>query len=490
MTGSRTHAANGELLFLAGGGAAALERARPLLAVLGRGVVHLGPTGSGARMKLINNFVCGVQAAALAEAITLIERSGLALDAALSILLSGAPGSPLVNAVAPRMTSRDYTVAFMLALMRKDLTYAMAEGDANGVTLSTAAAARRLFDAALEGGWGQQDFSAVIEAVRRAASPDSRREPPRQPRRSHHMPRSARTILGTLKLPETDAHDLPDSRKRFSDGGQYRIEIPSVEGPRAMEAVLSAADEHEVALHRVSQGSGIMLQTDREIERMVELGRQRGVEVCLFVGPRANWDTGVQAASSGGRVIGSSLRGTDQLVYGIEDVLHANRLGIKSVLVADVGQLMVLGRMKTAGDLPPDFVLKISVTLAAANPATARVLEDLGATSINLPVDLSLAQIAAIRRAVDAAIDFYVESPDDLGGVVRHYEIPELVRVAAPIYLKFGVRNSPGLYPSGYHLEATILALSRERVRRAAIGLGLLRRYTPHAVASPTGVSV
>ena len=163
-------------MFLAGGDAAALERARPLLAVLGRGVVHLGPTGSGARMKLINNFVCGVQAAALAEAITLIERSGLALDAALGILLNGAPGSPLVNALAPRMASRDYTVAFMLALMRKDLTYAMAEGDANGVTLSTAAAARRLFDAALEGGWGQQDFSAVIEAVRTAASPDSGRE--------------------------------------------------------------------------------------------------------------------------------------------------------------------------------------------------------------------------------------------------------------------------------------------------------------------------
>jgi hypothetical protein len=257
-----------------------------------------------------------------------------------------------------------------------------------------------------------------------------------------------------------------------------------------MEAVLSAADEHNVLLHRVSQGSGIMLQTDQEIERMVELGRQRDVEVCLFVGPRANWDTGVQAASSGGRVLGASLRGADQLVYGIEDVLHASTLGIKSVLVADVGQLMVLGRMKAAGDLPSDFVLKVSVTLAAANPATARVLEDLGATSINLPVDLSLSQIAAIRRAVDAAIDFYVESPDDLGGVVRHYEIPELVRVGAPIYLKFGVRNAPGLYPSGYHLESAVLALSRERVRRAGIGLGLLRRYRPQAIASPAGVIV
>jgi hypothetical protein len=209
------------------------------------------------------------------------------------------------------------------------------------------------------------------------------------------------------------------------------------------------------------------------------------VEVCLFVGPRANWDTGVQAASAAGRVLGASLRGADQLVYGIEDVRYACRLGVRSVLVADVGQLMILGKMKAAGDLPSDLVLKISVTLAAANPATARVLEDLGATSINLPVDLSLPQVAALRQAIDAAIDFYVESPDDFGGCVRHYEIPELVRVAAPIYLKFGLRNAPGIYPSGEHLQATVLALSRERVRRAALGLGILRRYSPEAVASP-----
>jgi 3-hydroxyisobutyrate dehydrogenase len=176
VTGSRLHAANGELLFLAGGDAEAVARARPVLDVLGRGVVHLGPIGSGARMKLINNFVCGVQAAALAEAITLIEQSGLALDPALSILLTGAPGSPLVKVVAPRMTSRDYTVAFMLSLMRKDLTYAMADGEESGVPLTTAAAARRLFDAAVQGGWGEHDFSAVIEAVR-AGSAHSRREP-------------------------------------------------------------------------------------------------------------------------------------------------------------------------------------------------------------------------------------------------------------------------------------------------------------------------
>jgi hypothetical protein len=299
----------------------------------------------------------------------------------------------------------------------------------------------------------------------------------------------ASDLLSRAGLPARDAYDLPTSSKRFDDGGQYRIEIPSTEGPRAMEAVVQSAAQYGVAIHRVSQGSGIMLQTDDEIREMVALGRRHGIEVCLFVGPRANWDVGVQAASTSGRVVGSSLRGADQLAYGIEDVLHGAALGVRSILVADLGQLMLLGKMKQAGDLPADFVLKTSVTLAAPNPAAARLLEDLGATSLNLPVDLTLPQIAAVRQAVDVAIDFYIESPDDFGGGVRYYEIPEMVRVAAPIYLKYGLRNSPPLYPAGQHLEGTVLALCRERVRRAAIGLGMLRRYAPDAVASPVAAA-
>jgi hypothetical protein len=298
------------------------------------------------------------------------------------------------------------------------------------------------------------------------------------------------TVLSRFKLPTRDAYDLPSSLKRFADGGQYRVEIPSTEGPRAIDAVMQTARELAVPIHRISQGSGIMLQTDDEIREMVALGKQHAVEVCLFVGPRASWDIGAQAASSAGRVLGASLRGTDQLAFGIEDVLHGVKLGINSILVGDLGHLMLLGRMKRDGDLPADFVLKTSVTLAAANPATARLLEDLGATSINLPVDLALPQIAAIRQTIDTAIDFYIESPDDFGGAVRHYEIPEMVRVAAPVYLKFGLRNHAPLYPAGKHLEHTVLALCRERVRRAAIGLGILRRYAPEAIASPIAVSV
>src|SRR5947199_781651 len=158
--------------------------------------------------------------------------------------------------------------------------------------------------------------------------------------------KSTASILESLNLPARDAYDLPASGKRFADGGQYRIEIPSCEGPRAMEAVVAAAREHDVRIHRVSQGSGVMLQTDAEIERMVALGREHAIEVCLFVGPRANWDSGVQAASASGKVIGSSLRGADQLAYGIEDVRHAAALGIRSVLVADVRPLLGVGKMQ------------------------------------------------------------------------------------------------------------------------------------------------
>jgi Peptidase family U32 len=295
---------------------------------------------------------------------------------------------------------------------------------------------------------------------------------------------ATRRYLSSLGLPGRDLGALPESARRFPDGGQFRVEIPSVEGPAAFRAVLAAGREHGVRVHRVSQGSGVMLQTDAEIEEMVALGAEHDVEVCLFVGPRASWDVGVQATASSGAVVAGALRGADQLVYGIEDVVRAVGLGLRSVLVADVGQLWVLGRMKRSGDLPQDLVLKSSVSLPAANPATARLLEDLGVTTVNLPIDLTLAQIAAVRAAVDVPLDVYVEGADDFGGTVRYYEVPDLVRVAAPVYLKFTVRNAPGIYPSGRHLETVALTTAQERVRRAAIGAAMLRRYYAAAVPS------
>ena len=300
---------------------------------------------------------------------------------------------------------------------------------------------------------------------------------------------ATRDFLRRLGLPAGDAHDLPTSPRRFPDGAQYRVEIPSVEGPRAMAAVLEEAQRYGIVVHRVSQGSGIMLQTDDEIREMARLGRENGTEVSLFVGPRAGWDIGGQVAAGAGKNLGARLRGMEQVVYAIEDIRRGCALGLRGVLLADEGALWVAGEMKRAGELPSDLVLKVSVQMGAANPASILWMERLGAGTYNTPTDLTLAQLAAIRQAVSIPLDVYVEVPDDFGGFVRHYEIPELVRVAAPVYLKFGLRNAPNYYPAGQHLEAQVMSQTRERVRRAALGLRLLQQYYPEATTSQPGAA-
>jgi hypothetical protein len=299
-----------------------------------------------------------------------------------------------------------------------------------------------------------------------------------------------RQFLRGMGLPAGDLHDLPASPQRFADGGQWRVEIPSVEGPNALRAVFETADALGVPVHRVSQGSGVMLLTDDELDEMHAIASARGVEVSLFVGPRAGWDTGAMAYASAGRVVAPKIRGEDQLVQAVEDVRRSCEHGIESVLVTDEGLLEVLGAMRDAGELPSGLILKGSVMLGASNPVSVRNLERLGLTTFNVPTDLSLAQLAAIRAATTMPLDIYIEVPDDIGGFIRHYEIADIVRVAAPVYLKFGLRNAPNIYPSGTHLEATAVALTRERLRRAKLGLDLLRRLDPDAVMSPLPVAV
>jgi len=298
-----------------------------------------------------------------------------------------------------------------------------------------------------------------------------------------------RAFLDRLGLPGSDTQALPDSTKRFPDGCQYRVEIPSTESPKALLALIEAGKKYQVRIHRVSQGSGIMLMTDAEIREMLVIGRDHGMEVSLFVGPRAQWDVGGQVKSPAGSVIACGARGTEQLVYGIEDIKRGCDLGVRGVLIADPGLLWVTHEMKLAGELPSNLVIKTSVQLPTANPASARVWQNLGAGTLNIAVDLSLAQIAGIRQATDLPLDVYVESPDGFGGFVRHFEVPELVRVAAPVYVKLGLRNSPDIYPWGTHLENTSVALSIERVRRARIALDMIQRYYPEATMGEVGAA-
>jgi hypothetical protein len=295
----------------------------------------------------------------------------------------------------------------------------------------------------------------------------------------------ATRALGRLGLPLPEA--APTSGARFSDGAHFRVEIPSVEGPRVLTEVIESAAAEGITVNRVSQGSGAMLLSLAELREMSTLGAEAGIEVSLFVGPREGFDVGAHARSADGTAHFGQVRGARGLAFAVEDVARACEQGIRSFLVADLGLLSVLTEMQRNGELPESTVWKISVMMAPSNPAALRLLEQLGATTVNVPSDMTLVQLAEMRATSTLPIDLYVESPDALGGVVRGHEITDLVAAGAPLYAKFGLRNSRALYPSGAHLVDDACAIAREKVHRAAVSLEWLRRLSPQLVQSEPG---
>lgn len=293
--------------------------------------------------------------------------------------------------------------------------------------------------------------------------------------------------LTAAGLPATERRDVPSSTLRFPDGVAFRIEIPSTEGPEPLEAVLEEAQQLDVPVRRVSQGSGVGMLTDAELDRMARIAADAGVEVSLFARPGAGWGPSASARAQAGGSLAAAAWGHDQLRACVDEIMRAADHGFRSVLIADVGVLSVFGQLKASGHLPPNMQAKVSVMLPAANAAAARVLEDLGAGTLNVPGDLDIAQLATIRSAVSIPLDVYVESPDDLAGTVRLHEVPELIRVAAPIHVKLGLRNAPPLYPSGVHLAGVAIATGRERVRRARLVMEILERKGVDLTTSAPG---
>ncbi len=219
-----------------------------------------------------------------------------------------------------------------------------------------------------------------------------------------------------------------------------------------LQAVLEQAAAEGVTINRVSQGSGAMLLSEHELAEMAALGADHGLEISLFVGPREEWDIGSLAQSDEGPSRGGLIRGTRQLRYAVDDVLRGVDCGIRGFLVADTGLLELLASMQKDGEIPDSVVWKVSAMLAPGNPVSVAQLERLGADTVNVPSDMTPGLLAELRAATTLPIDLYVEAPSSMGGVVRGHEAAELVAVASPMYVKFGLRNSRPLYPSGLHL--------------------------------------
>ena len=275
---------------------------------------------------------------------------------------------------------------------------------------------------------------------------------------------------------------IEDSKLRFPDGAQYRFEVPGIQKPGTMHSLLDAIQDYQVKVHRVTQTKGIMLLTDPEIEEMADIARDAKIELFLSVGPRATYDTSASTHTKEGARIGYRLRGYDNLLYAMEDVIRAAELGVMGIVVYDEGLLWALGKMRAAGELPSNMHFKVSAHTGHGNPASAKLMEELGADSFNPVRDLQIDMMAQLRNAINISIDVHTENPQSSGGFIRHYEVPDIIRVASPVYLKTGGSIAK------HHAYQTTKTEAAERVRQVYLVQSMIERYYPEAVISKMGV--
>jgi hypothetical protein len=295
--------------------------------------------------------------------------------------------------------------------------------------------------------------------------------------------KETRAYLAKKGFPDHDLNELPESKLRFPDGAQYRLEVPTCNSSATMMAILETAEKSGVVINRIDETRGIMVHTDEELKEYIQIAKDHKVELNLSVGPRAQYDLSPQRATGtaeGGRM-GYRLRGMEQIVRAAEDVKRAVGLGCRGILVYDEGFLWLLNEMRKDGEIPRDIKFKLSAHCGHGNPVSFKVLEMLGADSINPIRDLSVPMIAALRATVKAPIDIHVDNPASTGGMIRTYEAPDMVRVGAPIHLKTGnsalvSHGVPTTKDEGIRMATQAVLVDR-----------MMKRYYPGAIQSKKG---
>lgn len=164
---SSQHAVEGKLLIMVGGAEADLQRARPALERLGDTIVHCGPVGSGARMKLVNNFMSVTINVTTAEALVLAEASGLDPELARKVMLGTVAGQGHMGTTYPaKVLKDDLTPGFMVDLAYKDLGLAIELASQLGIEVPTGLAARQAYEVARGKGCGRKDWTAIYMVLR------------------------------------------------------------------------------------------------------------------------------------------------------------------------------------------------------------------------------------------------------------------------------------------------------------------------------------
>jgi len=298
------------------------------------------------------------------------------------------------------------------------------------------------------------------------------------------MMEKTRDFLVKIGLPAGDLFDLPTSTKRFPDGkAQFGIEIPTINTAHACKALVEEAEKLGIRVNRIDETYGAFRHTFAELKEYAAICKDHGIALNMSIGPRAAYDTSATRLSEQGRVIAYRLRGQEQVARALEDAKRICETGIRGLLVYDEGLMWVLDEARKAGELPKEIKLKNSAHNGQGNPASFKVLERMGADSINPVRDLSLPMLAALRATVNVPLDLHTDNPPGSGGFIRVYEAPEMVRCCSPVFLKTGNSVVSG------HGQLTTAANGVDMARQASIVVEMVKRYYPEAVQLEKGAA-
>jgi hypothetical protein len=290
-------------------------------------------------------------------------------------------------------------------------------------------------------------------------------------------------------IPGRDLWKLPTSEKSFPDGAHWRIEIAGIERPSTMEAMIDEARKRNLSIHRIIGTVGGSTYCDfEELKAMAQMAHDERIEAVMTVGHRKAWDAGAKEMSnSEGTMQGFRLRGSDNISYHIADIMRNIQAGFRAFLVYDEGVLFLVNKMRSDGLLPKETIFKFSVFGGYCSAAGAKVLESLGANSMNPSSDVSLPILASIRMAVDISLDVYIAIVDSFGGMFRVYEAPEIARVASPCYFKFEPGTSETEIYKPWVSESWHQQFVREKVKMASIVAEIMEQHASQLTTSAKG---
>jgi len=300
-----------------------------------------------------------------------------------------------------------------------------------------------------------------------------------------------RDFMEKQGIPGRDLYDLPGSEKVFPDGGNYRIEIAGVERATTMEAMIDEAKKRSVTIHRaIATVGGSTFCDFQELKAIAQMAFEEKIEVIMTIGHRKSWDPGSKEASTHeGMMQGFRLRGSDNISCWIADMVRNIEAGFRGFLVYDEGVLFIVNKMREEGFIPKETIFKFSVFGGYCSAAGAKVIEIMGANTMNPSSDVSLPILASIRRAVNIPLDVYIIIVDSFGGMFRAYEAPEIARVASPCYFKFEPGTSEGDIYKPWVTEGWHQEFIRQKVKIATIVTEIMERHAPRLKMSGRGPS-